>query len=66
MLMRERPSGMVTVAFEVNPDGNVSGARVIKSSNSSLNRPSVSAVEKWKFQPIDDTRSLEIELNYSN
>ncbi|MES2634625.1 MAG: TonB family protein [Pseudomonadota bacterium] len=66
MLMRERPSGMVTVAFEVNPDGNVSGARVTKSSNSSLNRPSVSAVEKWKFQPIDDTRSLEIELNYSN
>ncbi|MES2786488.1 MAG: TonB family protein [Pseudomonadota bacterium] len=66
MLMRERHSGMVTVAFEVNPDGNVSGARVTKSSNSSLNRPSVSAVEKWKFQPIDDTRSLEIELNYSN
>jgi TonB family protein len=66
VLMRERPSGMVTVAFDVNPDGGVTGVKVVQSSNSRLNRVSVAAIERWKFQPIDDTRHLEIELNYSN
>lgn len=66
LLMRERPSGRVTVAFDVMPDGSVSDVKVVSSSNSSLNRPSVNAISAWKFQPIDDTRHLEIELNYSN
>ena len=63
-LMREQPTGMVTVAFDVMPDGNVTAVKVTHSSNTKLNRPSLQAVQAWKFHPIDETRQLEIELNY--
>ncbi|MRD47377.1 TonB family protein [Caenimonas koreensis] len=63
-LAREQPTGMVTVAFDVMPDGNVTGVKVTHSSNTRLNRPSIQAIQAWKFQPIDEVRQLEIELNY--
>ena len=64
-LLRERPTGNVTVAFDVNPDGSVTGVKVTHSSNTKLNRPSVNAITNWKFEPIDDQRQLEIELVYN-
>ncbi|MBC7603917.1 MAG: TonB family protein [Ramlibacter sp.] len=63
-LMREQPTGMVTVAFDVMPNGSVADVKVTRSSNTRLNRPSIQAIQAWKFQPIDDVRQLEIELNY--
>ncbi|HSH92346.1 MAG TPA: energy transducer TonB, partial [Ramlibacter sp.] len=61
-LLREHPTGTVTVAFEVNPDGSTSGVKVVSSTNRKLNNVSMAAVAGWKFQPIDVVVPTEIEL----
>jgi TonB family protein len=63
-LLRERPSGVVKVSFEVHPDGSTAGVKVLSSSNRSLNKPSVEAVSGWKFQPVDEVLTVETELDY--
>ncbi|MES2999622.1 MAG: energy transducer TonB [Pseudomonadota bacterium] len=63
-LMRERPSGVVRVQFELNPDGSTGNVKVVTSTNRSLNRASVEAVSNWKFQPVDEVLSIETELAY--
>ncbi|MCG2592838.1 energy transducer TonB [Ramlibacter sp. XY19] len=62
--MRERPSGVVRVAFDLNPDGSTANVKVVSSTNRSLNRPSVDAVSNWKFQPVDEVLTIETELAY--
>ncbi|MDB5856444.1 MAG: hypothetical protein JWQ76_133 [Ramlibacter sp.] len=63
-LLRERPSGVVRVQFELNPDGSTGNVKVVSSTNRSLNRASVDAVSNWKFQPVDEVLSIETELAY--
>jgi len=63
-LLRERPSGVVKVSFEVRPDGSTGAVKVVSSTNRSLNRASVEAVAGWKFQPVDEVLSVETELAY--
>jgi TonB family protein len=63
-LLRERPSGVVRVAFDLNPDGSTTNVKVLSSSNRALNRPSVDAVSHWKFQPVDEVLTIETELAY--
>jgi TonB family protein len=63
-LLRERPSGVVKVSFEVLPDGSTGGVKVVSSTNRSLNKASVEAVSGWKFQPVDETLTVETELAY--
>jgi TonB family protein len=63
-LLRERPSGVVKVSFEVHPDGSTAAVKVISSSNRSLNKPSIEAVSGWKFQPVDEVLTVETELDY--
>jgi TonB family protein len=63
-LLRERPSGVVRVAFDLNPDGSTSNVKVVGSTNRSLNRASVDAVSNWKFQPVDEVLTIETELAY--
>ena len=63
-LLRERPSGVVRVSFELNPDGSTGNVKVVSSTNRSLNRVSVDAVSNWKFQPVDEVLSIETELAY--
>jgi TonB family protein len=63
-LMRERPSGVVRVHFDIQPDGSVSDVKVTSSTNRSLNRPTVDAVQKWKFEPVDEILTVETELVY--
>jgi TonB family protein len=63
-LMRERPNGVVKVHFEIQPDGSVGEVKVTSSTNRSLNRPSVDAVQKWKFEPVDAVLTVETELVY--
>jgi TonB family protein len=65
-LLREQASGTVRVGFEVNPDGSTGEVHVISSTNRKLNNVSIAAISGWKFQPIDDTRALEVELVYNN
>ena len=63
-LLRERPSGVVRVAFELNPVGSTGNVKVVSSTNRSLNRASIEAVSNWKFQPVDEVLTLETELAY--
>jgi TonB family protein len=63
-LLRERPSGVVKVSFEVHPDGSTAAVKVLSSSNRSLNKPSVEAVSGWKFQPVDEVLTVETELDF--
>ena len=63
-LMRERPSGVVKVAFDVMPDGSTGAVKVVSSTNRDLNRASVDAVSRWKFQPVDEVLTVETELAY--
>lgn len=64
-LLRERPSGLVRVAFEINPDGSTGSVKVVSSTNRALNRVSVDAVSDWKFMPVDEVLSIETELAYN-
>ena len=63
-LLRERPSGVVKVAFDVMRDGSTSAVRVVSSTNRALNKASVEAVAGWKFQPVDEVLPVETELAY--
>jgi TonB family protein len=63
-LMRERPSGVVKVTFDVMPDGSTGAVKVVSSTNRDLNRASVDAVSRWKFQPVDEVLTVETELAY--
>ena len=63
-LLRERPSGIVKVTFEVRPDGSTGEVKVVSSTNRALNRASVEAVSGWKFEPVDEVVTVETELAY--
>ncbi len=65
-LLAEIPHGLVKVRFDVNPDGSTSSVQVASSSHRKLNGPVVAAVSKWRFQPIDAARAVEIELSFNN
>lgn len=65
-LLNEISQGRVKVRFDVNPDGSTSGVQVASSSHRKLNALAVAAVSKWRFQPIDVTRSAEIEMSFNN
>lgn len=63
-LLRERPSGVVKVMFEVRPDGSTGAVKVVSSTNRALNRASVEAISRWKFEPVDEVMTVETELAY--
>jgi len=63
-LLREQPRGTVKVHFDINPDGSVGEVKVMSSTNRSLNRPTVDAVQGWKFQPVDEILTVETEIVY--
>lgn len=63
-LLREQPKGSVKVHFDINYDGSVGEVKVVSSSNRSLNKPTVEAVQSWKFQPVDEVLTVETEVVY--
>lgn len=63
-LMRDPPSGRVKVEFEIQTDGSVASAKVLSSTNRALNRPTLDAVQGWKFEPVDDVLTIETEVVY--
>jgi TonB family protein len=63
-LLREQPHGTVKVHFDIQPDGSVGEVKVVSSSNRSLNKPTVEAVQGWKFQPVDEILTVETEVVY--
>lgn len=65
-LQRDPPLGTVKVAFEVLTNGTTSDVKVVQSTNRRLNGPALAAVQAWRFQPIDEARSLEIDFVFSD
>jgi TonB family protein len=63
-LLREQPKGTVKIHFDINYDGSVGEVKVLSSSNRSLNKPTVEAVQGWKFQPVDEVLTVETEIVY--
>ena len=64
-LLREEPHGTVKIHFDINYDGSVGDVKVISSSNRALNKPTVEAVQGWKFQPVDEVLTVETEVVYN-
>lgn len=63
-LLREQPHGIVKVQFEIQPDGSVGEVKVLSSTNRALNRPTIDAVQGWKFQPVDEVLTVQTEVDY--
>lgn len=63
-LLREQPKGTVKVRFDIQYDGSVSDVKVVSSGNRALNKPTVEAIQGWKFQPVDEVLTVETELVY--
>ena len=64
-LLREEPHGTVKVQFDIEPDGSVGEVKVVSSTNRSLNKPTLEAVGSWKFQPVDETLTVQTEVVYN-
>lgn len=45
------PQETVEVGFTVTAEGGIASERVINSSNSCFDRPSLNAVRRWRFEP---------------
>jgi TonB family protein len=63
-LIREQPKGTVRIAFDIQHDGSTKDVKVLASTNRALNRPTVEAVQNWKFQPVDAVLTVETEVVY--
>lgn len=63
-LRREISRGKITVKFTVQPDGTVAEPSVVSFSNRGLNRPSLEAISKWKFEPIQTARTVQVEIEF--
>lgn len=63
-LLREQPRGVLKVHFDIQPDGSVGEVKVVSSTNRALNRPTIDAVQGWKFQPVDEILTVETEVAY--
>ncbi len=50
-LRRQRLSGRIDVEFVVDTQGRVQSPRVIRSFNTLLNEPVLSAIKQWRFKP---------------
>lgn len=63
-LLRENPKGTVKVHFDIQPNGSVSEVKVLASTNRQLDKPTISAIQNWKFQPVDEILTVETEIVY--
>lgn len=63
-VLRRQQKGSVLVRFEVQTDGSVLGAEVVKTSNPRLNAPALQAVSQWRFKPLQQPQSGTAELAY--
>lgn len=57
--------GKVMVQFTVETNGSVSNVKVLHSTQRQLNRPTISAVSDWKFEPISEPQVAQIEFAFT-
>lgn len=58
-------SGKVTVAFTVQPDGRVTDTSVVTASHRRFGKPARDAVAQWRFAPIKEARSVQVEIAFN-
>lgn len=63
-LMRQLRKGTVQVAFTVQPDGTVTGARAVTSTHPRLSSSAVMTVQEWKFKPIRQAKQAVVDLGF--
>ncbi|OYT92753.1 MAG: hypothetical protein CFE43_06700 [Burkholderiales bacterium PBB3] len=56
----------VNVRFTVLPNGTVTNADIVQSSNRRLNKPTLDAVSTWRFQPIRANHTVTVELAFKD
>ncbi len=62
---RRRRSGVVEVEFTVGTDGSVSSARIVSASPPRVfDRETLSAVNRWRFQPIGEAVTTRRTINF--
>jgi TonB family protein len=61
---RMKITGVVKVEATVDPDGKVTGVKVI-SGNSALQNAAEDAVRKWKFVAGDATDTVNVDVNFA-
>lgn len=63
-LMRSLGSGSVVVQFDVETDGRVVKAMVVRSSHKGLNEAATTAVAAWRFKPMNAAATGVVELKF--
>ncbi len=65
VLMRQLRKGLVQVAFTVQPDGSVSQAHAVSSTNARLASSAIATVSQWKFQPVRHAQQAVVDLGFN-
>lgn len=64
-VMRQLRKGLVQVRFDVQADGTVARAEVVKTTHRRLNDTAIAAVSQWRFQPVRKAQSAVVELGFN-
>lgn len=64
LLILNAPS-KIMVQFTVETNGSVSDIKVISSGRSQLNKPTIAAISKWRFEPIKVPRVQRVEFTFA-
>ena len=65
-IMESLNDDRVNVRFTVLPNGTVTGADIVNSTNRRLNRPTLDAVSSWRFKPIQANHTVTVELAFKD
>jgi TonB family protein len=64
-LMRQLRRGLVQVGFTVQPDGSVSQARAVSSTNPRLVATALATVTQWRFRPLRHAQQAIVDLGFN-
>lgn len=64
-VMRQLRKGLVQVRFDVQADGSVAKAEVVKTTHRRLNETAIEAVSQWRFKPVRKTQTAVVELGFN-
>jgi len=64
-LRNESINTKVRLSFTVQTDGTVATPSVISGSNRRLNKSAVDALAQWRFEPIRNERTTQIEFQFT-
>lgn len=57
-------NGRVILSFTVQPDGTVTQAEVVRTTNRRLGKSALDAVSQWRFEPIRVAQTAQVEIEF--